>query len=77
MWSRIRDDALLEYAIETIEKTELTYEEVRRLRMKWIATEAETSDSYEMFEKLEELTHDWEEEMYWKHGQEEEDEDES
>lgn len=85
LWSRVKEDALLEYAIDTIEKCNLTYEEVRRIRLDWKAvspTEDESSEDYEMFEKLEELTSDWEETMYWKHGaehltQEEEDADES
>ena len=80
LWSRVKDDALLEYAIKSIEELGLTYEEVRRIRMNWKAlspTEDESTEEYEIFEKLEELTHDWEEGMYYKYGQEEEDVDES
>ena len=79
LWTPQKDDALHEAAAVLIEDMDLTYQEVRQLRRKWeslVSNAEETSDDTEMFERLEELTHDWEESMYWKHGQEEPDEDE-
>ena len=79
LWKHQKEEALHEAAVVLIEEMDLKYEEVRQLRRKWeslVSNTEETSDDAEMFERLEELTHDWEESMYWKHGQEESDEDE-
>jgi len=79
LWTHQKEEALHEAVVVLIDEMDLTYEEVRQLRRKWeslVSNAEETSDDTEMFERLEELTHDWEESTYWKHGQEEPDEDE-
>jgi len=79
LWTHHKDEALHEAAVTLIEDMDLTYEEVRWLRRKWESLQSDglTDTDAEMLSEVEQLTHDWEEEMYWKHGQEEEDEDES
>jgi hypothetical protein len=72
LWTHQKDDALHEVSVSLIQDMELTYEEVRWLRNKWDSLQSDglTDDDAEIFDKLEELTYEWEEEMNSKHGHE-------